>query len=124
MNLRHPLARVKGLGASGEGSHHFWHQRVTAIALVPLTLWFVFSILGHIGGDYRTVTAWVAQPGVALALILYFVCMFYHAQLGLQVVIEDYVHTEWVRLVALLSMKALFIVTGAAAILAVLRIAL
>lgn len=124
MNLRNPLARVKGLGASGEGSHHWWLQRVTAIALVPLSLWFVFSIINHIGNSHLEVTTWIAQPSVALLLILYLGFMFYHAQLGIQVVIEDYVHSEWVKVVSLLLVKGVVLVAGLASILSVLRLAL
>lgn len=124
MNLRNPLAKVKGLGASGEGSHHWWLQRVTAIALVPLSLWFVFSIINHIGNSHQEVTTWIAQPSVALLLILYLGFMFYHAQLGIQVVIEDYVHTEWVKVVSLLLVKGIVLVAGLASILSVLRLAL
>lgn len=124
MNLRNPLAKVKGLGASGEGSHHWWLQRVSAIALVPLSLWFVFSIVSHIGDDYSEVVAWISQPSVALMLILYIGFMFFHAQLGVQVVIEDYVHSEPLKIVSLLLVKATAIVAGLAAILSVLRIML
>ncbi len=124
MNLRHPLARVKGLGASGEGSHHWWLQRVTAIALVPLSLWFVFSIVGHIGDDHAAALAWVGQPGVALMLMLFLGFMLYHAQLGVQVVLEDYVHSEPVKLALMLIVKGLALVAGLGGILAVLRVAL
>ena len=124
MNLRHPLARVKGLGASGEGSHHWWLQRASALALIPLTFWFVFSVLNHIGDDYAEVASWVSQPGVALLLILYLGFMFFHAQLGVQVVIEDYVRTEGVKLGLLLTVKAIALLAGLGSILAVLRLAL
>ena len=124
MNLRNPLARVKGLGASGEGSHHWWLQRVTALALVPLSLWFVFSIVGHIGDSHSEISAWIAQPSVSLLLILYLCFMFFHAQLGVQVVIEDYVHSEPLKIVSLLLVKAIAIVAGLASILSVLRLAL
>lgn len=124
MNLRHPLARVKGLGASGEGSHHWWLQRASALALIPLTLWFVFAVLNHIGDSHAEVVAWVSHPGVALMLILYFGFMFFHAQLGVQVVIEDYVHTEGLKLGLLLAVKAVALVAGLGSIFAVLRLAL
>ena len=123
MNLRHPLARAKGLGASGEGAHHWWLQRLSALALIPLSLWFVFEILNHMGDGHQAVTSWIAQPGVALLLLLYLVFMFFHAQLGLQVIIEDYISTEGVRLVCLLTMKAVNLLAGVAAVFSVLRIA-
>jgi succinate dehydrogenase / fumarate reductase membrane anchor subunit len=124
MNLRNPLARVKGLGASGEGSHHWWAQRVSAMALIPLTLWFVFAITGHIGDSYDTVVAWISQPAVAVMLVLYLGFMFLHAQLGLQVVIEDYVHTELLKIFLLLVIKALALVGALASIFSILRLSL
>jgi succinate dehydrogenase / fumarate reductase membrane anchor subunit len=124
VSLRHPLARVKGLGASGEGSHHWWLQRVTAIALVPLSLWFVFSVVGHIGDSHAEVLEWVSNPGIALLLVMFIGFMMYHAQLGVQVVIEDYVHTELVKLGLLLLVKGLALIVGLGGILAVLRVAL
>ena len=124
MSLRHPLARVKGLGASGEGSHHWWLQRLTALALVPLSIWFVFSVLAHIGDSHAEILMWVSSPGVALMLILYLVFMFFHAQLGLQVVIEDYVQGEGRRLCLLLIMKAVLLLAAAASVFAVLRVAI
>ncbi len=123
-NLRNPLARVKGLGASGQGSHHWWVQRLSAIALIPLSLWFVFSIVGRMDGDHATVLAWVSSPGVAVLLLLYLGFMFFHAQLGLQVVIEDYVHSESTKLVAILLVKAIAVLAAVASLFAVLRIAL
>ena len=124
MSLRTPLARVKGLGASGEGSHHWWLQRVSAIALVPLSLWFVFSIIGHIDGTHEQVLSWISTPHVALLLVLYLGFMFFHAQLGLQVVIEDYVHSEPLKIASLLVVKGLALIAGLGAIFSVLRIAL
>jgi succinate dehydrogenase / fumarate reductase membrane anchor subunit len=123
-NLRTPLARVKGLGASGEGSHHWWVQRVTAIALAPLSLWFVFAMMSHVGDSHEVAIAWISHPGVAVLLVLYLGFMFFHAQLGLQVVIEDYVHNETIKLVFMLLMKGLCLLAGLASIFAVLRVAL
>ncbi len=124
MSLRHPLARVKGLGPSGEGSHHWWLQRLTALALIPLSIWFVFAVLGHIGDSHADILAWVSNPGVALMILLYLVFMFFHAQLGLQVVIEDYVHSEGLKLGVLLVMKAVLLLAAAGSIFAVLRVAI
>ena len=124
MSLRHPLARVKGLGSSGEGSHHWRVQRVSAIALVPLTLWFLFAALGQVGASHAEVTAWLSSPGVALLMVLFLGFMFYHASLGVQVVIEDYVHNESTKTVSLLLVKGILLLAGAAAIFAVLRVAL
>ena len=124
MSLRHPLARVKGMGASGEGSHHWWLQRVTALALIPLTVWFVISIIGHVGDDYQTIQNWITDPVVSVLLVIYLVFVFFHAQLGTQVVIEDYVHSEGLKTFALLVTKAIFLIVGFAAVFSVLRIAL
>ena len=124
MSLRHPLARVKGLGASGEGSHHWWGQRLSAAALVPLSIWFVFAVIGHIGDSHGEVIAWVSNPGVALMLILFVGFMSYHAQRGVQVVIEDYVHTESLKLVLVILVKGVALLAGLGGIFAVLRVAL
>ena len=124
MNLRHPLARVKGLGASGEGSHHWWAQRISALALVPLSLWFVFSVIGHIGDSHSEAMAWISTPGVAVMLVLFVGFMLYHAQLGVQVVVEDYVHSKPVKVALLLCVKGLALLAGLSGIFAILRIAL
>ena len=124
MSLRHPLARVKGLGASGEGSHHWWLQRVSALALIPLTLWFVFSIIGHLGDGYADIVAWVAHPPIAVLLILYIGFMLFHGQLGMQVVFEDYVHNKSTKSVCILLTKAVFLLAGVASIFAIIKIAL
>jgi succinate dehydrogenase / fumarate reductase, membrane anchor subunit len=98
MSLRAPLQRVRGLGSAKEGVHHWWVQRLTAIALVPLTLWFVFAVLSLNGADYDVVRAWLAKPLPALATVALVLALFYHVQLGLQVVIEDYIHQRAVEL--------------------------
>lgn len=123
MDLRTPLARARGLGSAKEGVNHWWAQRVTAIALVPLTLWFVVSLLTVLGEDYAEVIAWIGSPLNTVLLVTFLFSLYYHAYLGLQVVIEDYVHTEATKLATLLATKFLLILLGAAAILAVLRIA-
>lgn len=124
MSLRNPLAKVKGLGASGEGSHHWWMQRLSAIALVPLTLWFAFSIISQVGADHAAVSAWISSPWVTVMVVLYLAFMFFHAQLGVQVVIEDYVHRKSAKLLLLLVVKGLSLLAAVASIFAVLRIAL
>jgi succinate dehydrogenase / fumarate reductase membrane anchor subunit len=105
MSLRSPLGRVRGLGSAKEGVNHWWAQRLTAFALIPLTVWFVISLLTVMGADYAVVRAWVGSPVVAGLLILLIAATFYHAYLGLQVVIEDYVHSEAWKLFALLSVR-------------------
>lgn len=121
-SMRSPLGRVRGLGSAKEGIHHWWMQRVTAVALIPLTLWFVFAV-ARIGGlDYEAARAWIGHPLVAIALILLIAATFYHAKLGVQVVVEDYVHCEAAKLVSLLAVKFAAIILATAAIFAVLKI--
>lgn len=122
MALRSPLGQVKGLGAAGEGIGHWWAQRVTAIALVPLTVWFVASVVAMAGADYAAMRAWIASPLVAVLMLLLIVATFYHAALGLQVIIEDYVHSEPAKLMAILSVKALSLLLALTAALSVLTL--
>jgi succinate dehydrogenase / fumarate reductase, membrane anchor subunit len=122
--MRSPLGRALGLGSAKEGVGHWWRQRVTALALVPLTLWFVIAVIGLVGADRAAVVAWVKSPLPALMLVLLLVTTFYHAALGLQVVIEDYIHGEAMRVAALLVMRLLCVVFAVRGILAVLTMAL
>ena len=92
-SFRSPLARAVGLGSAKKGSQHWWAERVTAVALVPLTLWFVASIIAHAGSDYATFIGWLQAPLTTLLVILLLIALFHHSALGLQVVIEDYVHS-------------------------------
>lgn len=124
MNLEQPLARVKGMGASEEGSRHWWRQRISALVLVPMTAWFLFSVTGRLGDTHPVVLEWIAEPVTALCLVVYSTFMFYHAQLGIQVVVEDYVHSRGARTALMLLSKAVFLVCGALAVFSVLRIAL
>jgi len=124
MELRSSLGRVRGLGSAKEGVAHWWAQRTTAVALVPLSLWFVASVVGLAGADYVTTVAWFKSPFHATAMILLIVATFHHTQLGLQVVIEDYVHHEGQKLVSLLIVKGLAVLLGLLAVVAVLKLAL
>ncbi|WP_158927429.1 succinate dehydrogenase, hydrophobic membrane anchor protein [Acidisphaera sp. S103] len=122
--LRSPLGRARGLGSARAGSHHWWMQRLTAIALVPLTLWFIFSVIHLAGATHQAVIEWLSSPltmGLMLALI---VATFHHLQLGVQVVIEDYVHDERAKLTAVLVVKALCILLALVCIVSVLKIGL
>ncbi len=122
-SMRTPLARVRGLGSAKEGVHHWWAQRLTALALVPLTLWFVVSVAGLAGMDHAAAVAWIGSPAVTVLLVLLVTATFWHAQLGVQVVIEDYVHREAVKLVALIAVKFAAVLLAIASIFAVLRLA-
>ena len=123
MIRRSPLGRVRGLGSAKQGTEHFWAQRVTAIALVPLALWFVASLAAYTGADHATAKAWLAEPFSAVVMVLLVVTGFHHAQLGLQVVIEDYVSTEWVKVFSIIVVKLGALALGVAAIFSVLKIA-
>ena len=124
MELRSSLGRVRGLGSAKEGVGHWWAQRVTAIALVPLSIWFVVSMISLIGADYADYQAWIGQFGMALLMILTVLVLFYHAHLGMQVVIEDYVHGENSRVATLLFFRFVLAALAASCVLAVVLVAL
>ena len=124
MSLRSELGRVKGLGAAGGGVHHWRLQRVTAVALVPLALWFVTGLLWAFRADYAAVAGWIAQPHVTVLLLALSVSLFWHLKLGLQVVIEDYVHTAWRQVAAQLVLRAAASLGALVAIVSILKIAL
>lgn len=122
-DLRSSLGRVRGLGAAKEGVGHWWAQRLTAVALVPLTLWFVASLIGLIGADHAAFVAWVRQPLDAILMVLLLAAGFHHLQLGLQVVIEDYVHHEAARIASIIAVKFAAVLLGLGGIFSVLKIA-
>lgn len=124
MSYRSPLGRARGLGSAKEGTHHFWVQRVTAVALIPLVLWFVYSIAQLPSGGYEVVRWWVHAPSVAVALVLFIACALYHSMLGVQVVIEDYIAADGTKIVALLLSKFVHAIAAVTGIFAVLKIAL
>ncbi|MGA8259378.1 MAG: succinate dehydrogenase, hydrophobic membrane anchor protein [Arenicellales bacterium] len=107
MNLQTPLSRVLGLGSAKEGVEHWWWQRLTALALVPLAVWFVVAVVSLTGVDHAVARAWVTQPLNKALLIAFLAALLHHAQLGLQVVIEDYVHREAWKLSLMLAVKSL-----------------
>ena len=121
--MRSPLGRVLGLGSAKEGVEHWWRQRTTALLLVPLTLWFVITAIGLIGADRTAIVAWMHNPMAAVFMVLLIGATFYHAALGLQVVIEDYIHQEVAQITTLLVMRLLCILFVLRGILAVLRLA-
>jgi len=121
---RDPLKVARGLGSSQSGVGHWWAQRMTAAALVLLGVWFVVTVLCLLHADYATARAAVAKPWNALLLIAFVLSMFWHAVLGLQVVVEDYVHTRWKEVLLLVVIKFLAVLGALASVLAVLRIAL
>ncbi len=123
MSLKSPLGRVLGLGSSGTGTEHWLGQRLSAIALVPLTLWFAVSLLAFPALDFYAVTAWVAAPLHAVLLVLLVIALVYHSSLGTQVVVEDYVHAPLQRTLTLIILRLAHIALAVAGILAVFLIA-
>ena len=124
MSYRTPMSRVLGLGAAKEGVGHWWSQRVTALALAPLAVLAVLPLGRAIGSDLETVRATYADPFNALVMVLFLVVGFRHLDLGLQVVIEDYVHHKAWRTGALLASKAFCVVFGLAGVFGVAKLAL
>jgi succinate dehydrogenase / fumarate reductase membrane anchor subunit len=122
MSLRTPLAKVKGLGSAKQGTHHWWYQRLTALALLPLSLWFVYSLVSMSSVDYTTITNWLRLPYITVLLIMFVVALFYHAQLGLQVVIEDYLDSEWQKISCIILVKFLSVLGGLASVLSILNV--
>jgi succinate dehydrogenase / fumarate reductase membrane anchor subunit len=122
MSLRSDLGRVKGLGAAKEGLGHWRLQRLTALALIPLTLWFVVTVLALVSAPYAAVVSWVAQPHVTVLLLALSLALFRHLQLGLQVVIEDYVHAAGLQVVAQVAVRGAAILGALIAAVSILKI--
>jgi succinate dehydrogenase / fumarate reductase, membrane anchor subunit len=122
--MRSPLSGAIGLGSAKEGVGHWLAQRVTAVALVPLALWFVIAVIELTGADFDAMQDWVGRPLPAILLVLLLIATFYHAALGLQVVIEDYVHGELTRLGLVILIRLVCIALAVAGIVAVLTLAL
>jgi succinate dehydrogenase / fumarate reductase membrane anchor subunit len=123
MAYRTPIAKVRGLGTARSGLHHWKMQRLTAIANVLLVLWFMFSAMALSGSGYDQVRAWLASPVTASLAVLLIISTFYHARLGLQVVVEDYVHHEGLRIASLAAIALLVLALAVACIVAVLSVA-
>jgi succinate dehydrogenase / fumarate reductase membrane anchor subunit len=122
MSLKTPLKRVLGAGAAKGVAEHWWLQRVTAVALLPLGLWFAYALLTLGAFDYATVVAWVREPASSILLIATILAVGYHSALGVQVVIEDYVG-KTLRPIALMASTLAHVGLGVAAVFAVLKIA-
>ena len=122
MSLRTPLGRVHGLGSAKEGTHHWWAQRLTALALIPLTLWLVYSLVCMTTLDYMAAIGWLQSPMTSSLLILFVIALFYHGQLGMQVVIEDYVACEVMKITSLILLKFVIWFAGLASIMAILKV--
>jgi succinate dehydrogenase / fumarate reductase membrane anchor subunit len=121
-DTRSPIARVRGLGSAKEGVQHWWAQRLTAVVLVPLSIWWVAGMVAHTGAGHAEAAAWIARPINATLTIITLAMVSHHGQLGLQVVIEDYVHSEGAKLALLIAVKLLSLLVALAGTLAVLRL--
>lgn len=124
MSLRSPLSEARGLGAAKEGTHHWFIQRISAVAMAPLMLWLLFSLAALAGSDYVAVRGWVASPLNTALLLVLVATLFHHALLGMQVVIEDYVASEGKKLAALIASRFVLIVAAVLGIVAILKISL
>ena len=121
---RTPLKNVRGLGAAKTGTEHFVHQRLTATALVALSIWFLVFVLSLVGADYVTASAAIAKPWNAVLVVGFLVAMFWHAQLGLQIVLEDYIHNSLLALALQTTVKFVAVLGAIVSVFAVVRIAL
>ena len=121
-DLRTPLSRARGLGSAKAGVHHWWAQRITAVAMIPLVAWFAISLIMMSGADYAVVRAWIGSPVVMVLLTLTIVIGLHHGQLGMQEVVEDYVHGEGMKLALIVLLRFIAVFFGLAAIVAILRI--
>jgi succinate dehydrogenase / fumarate reductase membrane anchor subunit len=122
--LKNPMSRAHNLGSAHAGVHHWIMQRITAVALIPLTLWLCWSLVSIVHMDLAYLFLWLQKPLNTILLILSVVTMFYHAALGCQVVIEDYIHSEWFKIVKLVSMKIVLFTACISCIYAILKVAL
>jgi len=123
MSLRSPLGRVLGAGSAKDGTAHWWAERVSSVALIPLTLWLLFSLLTLPALDYETVRTWLALPISSFLALLTITVMVYHSFLGTSVVVEDYVHGTGTKVVSLLLLRFLHVLVGGASLFAILRVA-
>lgn len=122
MDYQTPLAKVRGLGSAKTGTGHFWMQRITAITLIPLSLWMVSFTQQLLTASHGEMVEWLAGPWDLTLALAWVLAAFYHAALGLQVVIEDYVHTEWIKISSIWVMKLTFLFFAIAAIVALFKI--
>lgn len=118
-----PLKRVRGLGSAKAGAHHWWHERLTAIATLVLLVWLAVSLVRMPGLDHATLTQWLAAPLAAVPMLLLIVSIFWHLKMGLQVIVEDYVHTDGPKLFWITLINFLSLLGAGLAIFAVLKIA-
>lgn len=123
-SFRTPLGRIEGLGAAKAGTLQFWHQRITAVALIPLSVWFVASALAYVGAEQGAVAAFFAEPINAILMALFILAVVYHMSLGLQTIIEDYFHAEGLKLTLVIFVRFASWGIGAASLFALVKLAL
>lgn len=123
MSMRSPMRNARGLGAAGDGVHHWIVQRISGVALIPLSLWFIFNAICLVKLSHAEVATWIGNPINTTLLVLLIASVFYHSQIGLQVVIEDYVPAKGPKVVMLLATQFINAFLAVAGILAVLKIA-
>jgi len=121
MDYRSPLARVRGLGSAKAGTSHWWMQRVSAVALIPLSFWLIIFLDLSLTAPFQETLAWLTTPVNTVSITAWIIAVFYHAALGLQVVIEDYIAAEGVKIVAVWAVNLSFLLLGLAALIAVFR---
>lgn len=121
--FRSPLGRAMGLGSAKAGFGHWWTERITAVALIPLSIWFIASLIVHSGSSYEAFIGWIGSPITAILMVLLLTTLFWHAALGLQVVVEDYVHSG-AKIWLLLATRFACFALAAAGIVATLRVAI
>jgi succinate dehydrogenase / fumarate reductase, membrane anchor subunit len=121
--MRSPLNRARGLGSAKEGVEHWWMQRMTAVALIPLSLWLTASLIALTGSDYDTFIGWLRAPFATIMMVLLLIALFQHISLGLRVVVEDYVHSDGVKIPAVVVIRLFCSAVAIAGIFATLRIA-
>jgi succinate dehydrogenase / fumarate reductase membrane anchor subunit len=122
--LRSPLGRARGLGSAHSGFHHWWVERVEAVALVPLTVWFIFSLLHLVGASHQAMIDWLSSPVSMVLMLLLVVATFHHFSLGVQSVLDDYVHQPTIKLWSVLAIKAACVLSALLCIVSVLKVGL
>lgn len=123
MRLRNPVARARGIGSAQDGAHEWWVQRLLSIALLVLTPWLLWLVVSLLGADVDGVRASIAQPWNAALLLAFVIATFWHVQLGLKVVIEDYIHTRWLEVVLQIAVRFACVIAVIVAAIAIGRIA-
>ena len=122
-SLETPLHKVQGLGASHSGTGHFWRERVTSVALIPLSLWFAYAMLGLVDTNEVAIVSFLAHPWNAILMGLFVVITFYHLSLGLQQILDDYVHAPGTKLFLRLAVTVIWIIASLVSVFALVRIA-